>query len=101
MCFDFSSPLFTKNGVQGLASAAVRVARLHGEGIHSHGIAKFIGDGVAAVAAKIAAGDLDAGGSLTAFIFRDIEQMLDLFDHIFLMAFVDNIRHRHFLFDKA
>src|ERR1700761_4476954 len=50
------------------------------------GIAKPIGDWIAAVAPKIAARDLDARGGLPALIFGDVKQMRDARDRVAIEA---------------
>src|SRR5258707_4514740 len=46
------------------------------------GIAKLVGDGIAAVAAEILLGDLDAPGGLAPLVLGDVEQAIDPRHHL-------------------
>ena len=79
------------NGVQpSNASAEPRPARdtsvSSGCGQRLAGIAKFIGDRIAAVAPEIPARHLDAGRGLPALVFGDVEQTIDPRHHVTIEA---------------
>src|SRR6476659_7573961 len=51
-----------------------------------HGLPELVGDGIAAVAAEVAGGDLDARRGLAALVLGEIEQPLHLLHGLGRMA---------------
>src|SRR3546814_12282326 len=64
-------------------------------------IAESIGDGIAAVATKIARGNLDAGGRLSTLVFGYIEEVIDTLDDMAVIAVWHDIAGRKLLFDNT
>src|SRR5690606_3160596 len=63
------------------------------------GIAEPVGDRIAAVAAEVAGGHLDAGSRLAAFVFGRVQKLLHAFDRRPVVALGNHLGNRVFAFD--
>src|SRR6476660_8261970 len=79
------------------ALGAIRV----GDERRSAGVAKPVGDWIAAVAAEVAQRDLDPGRRLTPLVLGHVEHALDPQNRVAVIALGNDIGDRLFAFDQA